>query len=1116
MQETHTTPQTEENPNMSGEGSHTLNFPPLSGELELKDVIYNSGTEMNIIRHLLNELKGLYEQRLRGLELDSSATREELLQKVDFLRSYVNDFADQNQVLVQTIEELQKETDHKFSSWGMKQCTSDQNLNVSEVDLKTLLLYDLGRPVAHISQNSSSRVQDAEELEDLKIQLQNKAMVISDLEMKLRDHLEQKQKVPESSEQLVHLQSEVSCLRQIHKDNMKEIAEKDICITKLRAKIQLLQQEAADTHDQLSEMNVKVRELQQKLGRKEEEWGQKEEKLKVKYEKEHQKAEERRRQEQQKRAEEWGKSVDRAKEEWKRKVNEERKTHVQAVKTWAEKAAILNSEIKEREEHLRQLDQDVVGLRASQDSLKKTLAARERHTQQLVEDNTQLKESLATLQSKLQTSECMLSHLSETLDQTTCSLKTERQQKQQIQDQLHSGNKEVERLQQELTRVHHTTEKRIQKREIKMCALVKELTESKKQLFDCQKELLRREKDLEKLCEERDELKVKMDSQSRECVHLNQTRERLEEDLALSHEKLHTSHLEVRSRDQLILQLRAEMKAAVQKHQGTQEQVAALESEVRHLNHKVRGHQEEARQLSKKIRDIEHLKDQKEKEQQELHDQLHTSQQQKLMLDRDLQLYQHSHSHSDDEYLRLAVHSQQLQKRCTEQVERLAECEKAILQMKSELERQTKETAGLKQTLSASHHVYLSNRSQLEQEVSHLKKEVGRLELELADTQKVHMDLLRQSEEELKEARQEVLRRSSEVNVQREEVKRLQDMLQKEEKKLRSAIRDNQSLSTCIRQLSQELEELRGKHQVTVEELAARAEEARQMEGCLNEGKLAEEKIRSMAVSLEMEVAELRKNLQEAVDQKLLAEREKQDAQDQVDTLQLELEGARSDNANIRHESQLVMTNINRWIAEQKASSESLTAQMKAQNKVLLIVTEEKEHLQEANDTLKAEVKRLKEMADEKERAMERFKAQIRDQSIQLDKRTVENEGCVALNLSRIEDMQTRMRSNLEAIGMLNQQLNALSRENKQLRRQLEKEMSMRRQVERLLHPPSTSQHCSSIHLPTSLSAHLPPKSTPLPSFLHLPHALSLDPASGDTGFQTKLCGAGPERPGES
>ncbi|GLD75568.1 myosin-9-like isoform X1 [Lates japonicus] len=47
------------------------------------------------------------------------------------------------------------------------------------------------------------------------------------------------------------------------------------------------------------------------------------------------------------------------------------------------------------------------------------------------------------------------------------------------------------------------------------------------------------------------------------------------------------------------------------------------------------------------------------------------------------------------------------------------------------------------------------------------------------------------------------------------------------------------------------------------------------MEGCLNEGKLAEEKIRSMAMELETEVAELRKNLQQAVNQKLKAEREK-------------------------------------------------------------------------------------------------------------------------------------------------------------------------------------------------------------------------------------------------
>lgn len=95
-------------------------------------------------------------------------------------------------------------------------------------------------------------------------------------------------------------------------------------------------------------MNVKVRELQDELKGKEEEWRQREAKLKVGYEKEHQKAEEMRRQEQQMREEERVRRADRdkrAEEEWKRQIDEERKAHAQAVKMWAEKAAILNSEV---------------------------------------------------------------------------------------------------------------------------------------------------------------------------------------------------------------------------------------------------------------------------------------------------------------------------------------------------------------------------------------------------------------------------------------------------------------------------------------------------------------------------------------------------------------------------------------------------------------------------------------------------------------------------------------------------------------------------------------------------------------------------------------------------
>ncbi|XP_047185916.1 golgin subfamily A member 6-like protein 22 isoform X2 [Scophthalmus maximus] len=1035
-----TTPESGINGTLPGRAD-TLNMPSPSGDVASQ----SRGTETGMVKRLLDEFRGLHEQRLRWLEADTTASREELLQKKeDFLQSYVNDLTDQNQLLVETIEELQMEADHNISNLGMKPHPSDHIL-------------------------------DAEA------------------------------KVASSRSALIALF-------------------------------------------------------------------------------------ERRR--------------------------EEREARVDQL---TEELNGVKQRVKERDEHMRHLNQEVVGLRATQDSLTTTLAMKEKSAQQLVQDNTLLEEALTSLQRKLQTSECMLTDVSETRDQTKSSLNAERQQKQQIQDQLHQSRREVERLQQEVTRVHCAAEKKMQKREMKKCLLVKELAQSKKQQSDCQTELLHREKDLEKQHQERDELRAKMEEQSRECVHLNQTKERLEADLAESHEKLRIAHLEVRSRDHLILQLRDEMKTAEQKHQGTQGQVAALECELRHLNHKVRGHQEEACQLSKRVRDAERLKDQKEREQQQLHDQLRTSQQQaettagklkkqedetgllhqrlrgaeedlkdaslqvqeqketvailkqkyaaaidklresqaethsatqeqaelerrylekvgqwessqealdqltdelqanqkllresrqqlehskslmgslqeqgdilnqqKLTLECDLRLYQQSHSRSDEEYLRLQRHRQQLQRRCIEQVKRIAECEKAILQMKSELERQTQEKADLKQILARSHSMHLSSRGQLEQEVTRLKSQVSHLELELADTQKVHAALLRRSEEELEEARREAARGCRQADVQRGELLRLQDELREEEEKVMSAAREMRSLSTYTGQLSQELEELRGKRQATEEDLAARAEEVRRMEGCLNEAKLAEEKIRSVALELETEVVELRKKLQQAVDQKLKAERGKQDAQKQVDTLRSELEGAQSDNVNLRQESQLVMTHVNRWITEQKASSGALTAQMEAQHKVLLIVTKENEHLQEANDTLKVEAKRLREVVDEKEREREHFKAQIRARGIRQDEKTMENQTCVVQNLSKIEQMQTRLRSNLEAIGMLNQQLNALSGENKRLRWQLEEERSRRRQVEQLLPPPPAPQRCSSIHLPASLGAR-PPPPLRLPSYIPPP-----------------------------
>ncbi|XP_029313137.1 polyamine-modulated factor 1-binding protein 1 isoform X2 [Cottoperca gobio] len=673
-----------------------------------------------------------------------------------------------------------------------------------------------------------------------------------------------------------------------------------------------------------------------------------------------------------------------------------------------------------------------------------------------------------------------MSQLSERVRDMERLIDQKEKEQQQLHDQLRDGQQQVE-----------TFEGKQEKQELEMEFLQQQLRGAKEQLKDAS---LQAQEKKETVAIFRQKYTAAM-----EKVHRVQGQvELLEEELQYSQQQLGDAQVGTHSVKEELAEMEQRYREKVGQWEFSQEALDQLTDELQANQDLWRESQQKA----------DHLKGLAGS----LQEQVDTLKQQKAMLECDLQLYQQSHSHADEEFLRQLRHRQQLQKRCTEQVERLAECEKAILQMKSELERQVQEKGGLKQSLLASHHTHTSDRSRLEQEVVCL-------ELELADTQKVHVALLRQSEEELKEAVQEAARRSSEVDVQRGEAVRLQEELLKGEEKASSAIREKQSLSARIRQLSQELEELRSKLQVTVEELAARAEEARRMEGSLNEGKLAEGKIRSMAARMETEVAELTRNLHQAVDHKLSAEREKREAQEQVDTLRSELQGTRSDYAHLRHESQLVMTNVDRWISEQKVSNESLIGRMKARQRVLLLVTEEKTHLQGANDTLKAEVKRLKEVAHEKERDTERFKARIRNQSIRQDERTMEKQSCVALNLSKIEDMHNRLRSNLEAIGMLNQQLNSLSGENKRLCRRLQEERSMRRQVERLLPPPPpTFQQCSSVYLPLSLSACPPPPSTSLLSSLRLPPPLSPGTATGDIDgilTQTKLSRAGLERPGE-
>lgn len=58
-------------------------------------------------------------------------------------------------------------------------------------------------------------------------------------------------------------------------------------------------------------------------------------------------------------------------------------------------------------------------------------------------------------------------------------------------------------------------------------------------------QLHQKEMAFQKLDKERGEQRAETEDQSREYVHLNQIKERLEADLALCHDKLQTLHLEV-------------------------------------------------------------------------------------------------------------------------------------------------------------------------------------------------------------------------------------------------------------------------------------------------------------------------------------------------------------------------------------------------------------------------------------------------------------------------------------------------------------------------------------------------------------------------------------------
>ncbi|KAJ8413471.1 hypothetical protein AAFF_G00094670 [Aldrovandia affinis] len=264
------------------------------------------------MRHLLDEFKGLYEERLRRLPFETGGgSHEEMLRmKVRILNSYVNDLSDQTQVLVQTVEDLEDEASGKVAILEAKICSSDQiiddldhqkrrleenwenlrrenvdmkldvsalaglvqhaqrthKLDVSGVTLRTVVLEKISEPSAYNRHIPKPEDFLKAHVDDLRSQLKTKDRIIQNLreEMK-RSSLERRPETSEPSDgrdTVRLLQIQIESLQRLELQKVTQLTERDIAIAKLQTELRIARQDERDVHKEVSEQREKVNEVQ--------------------------------------------------------------------------------------------------------------------------------------------------------------------------------------------------------------------------------------------------------------------------------------------------------------------------------------------------------------------------------------------------------------------------------------------------------------------------------------------------------------------------------------------------------------------------------------------------------------------------------------------------------------------------------------------------------------------------------------------------------------------------------------------------------------------------------------------------------------------------------------
>ncbi|PAA56466.1 hypothetical protein BOX15_Mlig019035g2 [Macrostomum lignano] len=152
------------------------------------------------------------------------------------------------------------------------------------------------------------------------------------------------------------------------------------------------------------------------------------------------------------------------------------------------------------------------------------------------------------------------------------------------------------------------------------------------------------------------------------------------------------------------------------------------------------------------------------------------------------------------------------------------------------------------------------------------------------------------------------------------------------------------------------------------------------------------------------------------------------------------LEDSRANAERLHRDSELVVSNVNTWVADQKAANEKLGKKIREQSRAIAALQQERDKLADQAEQLRGQLGQAKPVDLDKFRALQSHSAQQQALLNQLRTRLHDCELGDTDRAAALEELHGRLRDSTDSVSRLNQQINQLQKENRQLRSELERE----------------------------------------------------------------------------